>query len=102
MAVRLFKLFSGELVIAETDNEIVKSDGEKCIVVKRPLQMIVMKEGIALQMWIPCDLDQPVNIRLSHIIGDAAAVAGLAAEYQSKFNTSGLIKPPEPKLVIPD
>jgi len=102
MAVRLFKLSSGELIITDTDNEQVEVDGRQCLIINRPLQVLIMEQGIALRMWIPCDLSQPLNLHLDSIAADAVAPEPFAREYQAKFNTSNIVTPPEPKLVVPD
>jgi len=101
MAVRLFKLSSGETVIAETDNVQVEVDGQQCLQIYRPLQVLIMEQGIALRMWIPCDLSQPLNLHIALVAADAVAPEPFAREYLSKFNAANIVTPPEPKLVVP-
>jgi hypothetical protein len=60
-----------------------------------------MEQGIALRMWMPCDLAQPLNLRIDSIVADAVAPEVFAREYLSKFNAANIVTPPEPKLVVP-
>lgn len=101
MAVRLFKLSSGETIIADTNNEQAEIDGQRCLLIYRPLQVLIMEQGIALRMWIPCDLSLAINLHIALIAADAIAPEPFAREYQSKFNASNIVTPPEPKLVVP-
>jgi hypothetical protein len=101
MAVKLIKLSCGDLLIAETTDEVVIKEGIPFMLVKRPLRMLIGKEGIALQMWCPCDLEQNVEINMSRIVTSAVAVSPLAEEYGAKFgNSTGIVTPPTPKLVV--
>lgn len=96
MAVKLLKMYNGELIITEEDEA---RSTDQFLAVKRPLRMTVSDKGIALQMFIPCDMDEQTNVYRRHIAVEAVAVPPLAAEYRSKF--SGIVKPGEPKLVVP-
>jgi hypothetical protein len=96
MSVKLLKLSCGDLLIAEV------SDGQSSdeVLVKRPLRMIIGREGIGLQMWMPCSLEQDIPIHRSHIITETEAEGPLAQEYQSKFG-GAIVTPEKPKLVVP-
>ena len=97
MAVKLLKMYSGEIVIAEEDEA---QSTDQFLVVKRPLRMTITEQGIALQMLFPCDMDEQTRVYRQHIAIEAVAVLPLAAEYKSKFG-AGLVTPPSPKLVVP-
>jgi hypothetical protein len=101
MAVRLFNLSSGEQIITDTDSEQIEVDGQRCLLINRPLQVLIMEQGIALKMWMPCDLSQPLNLRIDSIVADAVAPETFAREYLSRFSTTNIVAPPEPKLVVP-
>jgi hypothetical protein len=101
MTTKLIKLSCGDLLICDTDDEIVTKEGVPFLVVKRPLRMLIGKDGIVLQMWCPCDLEQNVEINLRQIVTSAPAVEPLSKEYRGKFGDStGIVTPPTPKLVI--
>jgi hypothetical protein len=98
MAIKILKLTSGDLVIAD-----VKEFADY-VEANRPLEMIINDKGIALKMWCPCDLSEPVTIDRSHIIAMPNAVKPLADEYESRFianNGQGIVTPEAPKLVVP-
>ena len=97
MAVKLLKMYSGELIITE---EMEAQSTDQFLAVRRPLRLTVTDQGIALQMLIPCDMDEQTKCYRRHIAIEAVAVPPLAAEYTSKFG-AGLVTPPAPKLVVP-
>lgn len=95
MSVKLLKLSCGDLLIAEVEDD---QSGEN-LLIKRPLRMIIGREGIGLQMWMPCSLDQEVPVCRAHIVTETEAEGPLAQEYQSKFG-GAIVTPEKPKLVI--
>ena len=98
MSVKLFKLSCGDLIIAEVE-DAADRDNDYLLIFK-PLRMLITDKGIALQMWCPCDLDQPTVVSRAHIVTESIAVAPLAQEYKAKFGGS-IIQVEEKSLVIP-
>jgi len=94
MSVRLLKLSCGDLVIADVEDG---QAGEE-LVINRPLRMVISDKGLALQMWVPIDLSQPMSIKQAHITACEPVVETLANEYSSKF--ANVVTPPSKKLVL--
>jgi len=90
MAVKIFRLASGEIVMGD---EMENETREQSTRVKHPVCLVLNNaNGVMIALWLPHDSAEPVTIFRQHIVAEALAARELANEYREKF--SGIVTAP--------
>lgn len=91
MNIKVFKLTSGEEVIAELDNKVQLEDGARYSL-KNPLLIALTPQGLAMMGFMPyVDPDSKIEIHEDNVMIVADPINDLANNYRSKF--SGIVLP---------
>lgn len=101
--VKILKLLSGELVIAE----VMNANTDLGICIENPLSIVIMpprnqeevnKPGIALMPWVDFTNDKHFDIRAEHVVLMYTPTPPFIDEYAKRF--SGLITQSK-QLILP-
>jgi hypothetical protein len=102
MAVKILKLVTGELLLADEVTDRSRTvetvlDPFRQNSYMHPVQMTISKQGIGLVLWMPHEQSKPVSIFCHNIVAEAPAEEALANEYREKFG--GIITAPAGLIV---